>query len=154
MKHDEPGGLLYQRQRFVTRLSRNCLYTPSHYWLTSHNGIWRVGLTRFATRMLGEIVDYGFEAQPGAPIQPGQVIGWVEGFKTVSEIPSTIEGRFNGWNSGLEGNTELIDRDCYNEGWLYEASGQPGSDCLDVEGYQALLDRTIDQLAGRMGGGV
>jgi len=139
--------LLYERARFVTRLPRNCLYTPSHYWVVSQDGIWRVGLTRFATRLLGEIVDYGFEVKPEAEIQVGQIVGWVEGFKAVWEIPSVINGCFTRWNTGLEHNTELIDRECHNEGWLYEGSGQPDARCLDIQGYQLLLDRTIDQLA-------
>ena len=49
--------LLYKRARFVTRLPVDRLYSPSHFWIAEDKaGVWRVGFTRFATRMLGQIV--------------------------------------------------------------------------------------------------
>ena len=75
MEPAEANTLFYRRSHFVTHLPLNRLYSPSHCWLLEQQGIWRVGLTKFATRVLGEIVDYGFEAQPGATIKAGDV--WV-----------------------------------------------------------------------------
>ena len=47
----------YKRSNFVTHLPVDCLYSPSHFWLREiAPGRWRVGFTKFATRMLGEIV--------------------------------------------------------------------------------------------------
>jgi len=64
---------------FTTELPRDCLYSPSHAWLARRPGErWRVGLTKFATRMLGEMVDHGFQVAPGAAIEVGEVIGWIE----------------------------------------------------------------------------
>jgi len=143
---DESNTLFYRRSHFVTRLPKAYLYTPSHYWVSERNGTWRVGLTKFATRMLGELVDYGFEIQPGSMVRPGQSIGWVEGFKAVSEIFCAVDGPFISANPELTQNPESVDRDCYGAGWLYEAKGKPDSACLDVEGYRALLDSSIDQL--------
>lgn len=146
MESGQSETLFYKRSHFVTHLPRNCLYSPSHYWLRDQNGTWRVGLTKFATRMLGEIVDYAFEIQPGAAIQPGQLLGWIEGFKAISDVFGMIEGKFAGSNQQLTKNPEAIDRDCYGEGWLYEATGKPDPLCLDPQGYKALLDATIDKL--------
>ena len=145
----EPGDsntLFYKRSHFVTRLPLDRLYTRSHYWLSGQNGTWRVGLTKFATRMLGEIVDYGFDVGPGNGIHPGQVLGWIEGFKAISDLFCVIEGNFGCSNAELSGNTEAIDRDCYGAGWLYEGTGKPEEGCLDANGYKSLLDATIDKL--------
>src|SRR5690606_31320187 len=50
--------LKYQRSRFLARLPLDRLYVPSHYWIQSEGpDLWRVGFTRFAKRMLGEIVE-------------------------------------------------------------------------------------------------
>ncbi len=146
MESGPANTLYYKRSHFVTRLPLDRLYSPSHYWVLNQNGTWRVGLTKFATRMLGEIVDYGFETAPGTPIKPGQLLGWIEGFKAVSDVFAVLEGGFTRANPDLSNNPESIDRDCYGAGWLYEASGQPDPLCIDAHGYKALLDTTIDKL--------
>jgi glycine cleavage system H protein len=85
--------LYYRRARFSTRLPRRLLYLPSHFWLYRVNqGHWRIGLTRFATRMLGDLVEYHFEVQPGAAVCSGDAIGWIEGFKAVSDVYCAISG--------------------------------------------------------------
>jgi len=147
MESGQPNALYYKRSHFVTRLPLEHLYSPSHYWLAQQQpGTWRIGLTQFATRMLGEIVDYGFEIQPAAPLQIGQVVGWIEGFKAVSDVFSVLDGRFGIINPDLGKEPDAIDRDCYGQGWLYEASGTPDHLCVDVQGYKNLLDATIDKL--------
>ncbi|HLH54924.1 MAG TPA: glycine cleavage system protein H [Verrucomicrobiae bacterium] len=146
MEAGETNTLYYKRSHFVTRLPLDRLYSASHYWLLNQNGTWRIGLTKFATRMLGEIVDYGFEIQPGGTIAAGQALGWIEGFKAISDIFSVMIGSFCGSNPELSKQPELIDRDCYGEGWLYEATGDPGDLSMDAKGYKELLDSTIDKL--------
>jgi len=146
MEPGEANTLFYKRSHFVTRLPLDRLYSPSHYWLLEQSGVWRIGLTKFATRMLGEIVDYGFDVQPQAAVHPGQALGWIEGFKAVSDLFGVVAGEFVGANSQLTKNPEAIDRDCYGEGWLYEASGKPDANCVDTQGYKALLDAIIDKL--------
>src|SRR5262245_44519932 len=72
----------YKRSRFSSRLPAGYRYTPSHYWLhETEPGIWQVGFTKFATRMLGEMVEFDFTVPKGEIIQAGQTIGWMEGFK-------------------------------------------------------------------------
>lgn len=146
MGQSEPGVLLYKRSQFVTSLPLDRLYTPSHYWLLAQPGAWRVGLTRFSTHLLGEIVDYGFDIKASATVRAGQVLGWIEGFKSVSDLYCAVNGTFSHSNPQLSGNTEAIDRDCYSEGWLYEANGQPDAQCVNASTYAAHLDRTIDGL--------
>src|SRR5690242_8509507 len=98
---DESNSLFYKRSLFVTRLPLNYLYTASHYWLCQQEGKWRVGLTKFATRLVGEMVDFGFDTQPGSRVRLGQVIGWLEGLKTISDLLSVVEGTFERGNPQL-----------------------------------------------------
>lgn len=139
--------LLYKRARFVTRLPVGRLYSPSHFWIAEHEaGIWRVGFTRFATRMLGEIVEHQFQVEAGAPVGPGQIIGWIEGFKAISDIYCVAEGTFAGGNPALTDKIELLGKEPYGAGWLYAIKGKPDSRCMDVHGYLGLLDTTIDKM--------
>jgi len=146
MESDESKALFYKRANFSTRLPLDRVYSPSNYWLLEQNGIWRVGLTKFGAHLLGEIVDYGFGIQRRDAVRVGQVLGWIEGFKAVSDLVSVLDGTFGGSNPDLPKHTEAIDRDCYGEGWLYEAGGQPDSLCLSAQGYVAHLDKTINGL--------
>jgi hypothetical protein len=34
-------------------------------------------------------------------------------------------------------------------GWLFSLRGTPGKDCLDAQGYIAVLDATIDKMLGQ-----
>ena len=146
MEAGESNTLYYKRSHFVTRLPLRYLFSPSHYWLADQDGTWRIGLTKFATRMLGEMVDYGFDATVDSQVRLGQPIGWIEGFKAVSDIFCIVEGQFGRSNPELSQNPELLDQDCYVRGWLFEAKGKPDPQCLDVQGYKGLLDDTIDKL--------
>lgn len=144
-------GIHYKRARFATRLPADRLYTASHFWLQEHQpGRWRVGLTKFASRMLGDIVDLGFEARADDPVNLGQVIGWLEGFKARSDLYAVVEGRFGGGNPSLETEIDLLDSDRYAQGWLYEVIGRPDPEATDVAGYVKILDATIDRLRGKV----
>jgi glycine cleavage system H protein len=146
MESDESKALFYKRANFSTRLPLDRVYSASHFWLLEQDGIWRVGLTKFGTHLLGEIVDYGFDIQHGQAVRVSQVLGWIEGFKAVSDLVSVIDGTFGGSNPDLPKHTEAINQDCYGEGWLYEGVGQPDPLCLSAQDYLAHLDQTINGL--------
>lgn len=139
--------IAYKRSRFSTRLPEGRLYTPSHFWLQQEEaGIWQVGFTKFATRMLGDLVDYEFAVSVGGLLEPGQSIGWVEGFKAVSDLISVVNGEFLNANPALPQNITLIDNDPYHRGWLYRVRGAPDKTAVDVQGYIAVLDATVDKM--------
>lgn len=150
MNAGKPATLFYKRSHFVTHLPVSHLYTRSHFWLAQQiDGEWRIGLTRFATRMLGEMVDHGFEIEVGTPVSVGQIVGWVEGFKAISDVYCVARGAFFGGNSALRETISLIDKKPYAEGWLYAVRGQPDDKCLDVNGYREHLDRAIDLILSK-----
>src|ERR1051326_1771251 len=137
----------YKRSHFATQLPIEYLYSPAHAWIAQHEaGSWRGGLTKFATRMLGEMVDHGFEVQFRALVSPGQIVGWVEGFKAISDLYCIAEGQFAGGNPALKDNIALISRDPYGAGWLYQIDGRPDSKCVNVQTYRKILDQTIDRI--------
>ncbi|MCP5526928.1 MAG: glycine cleavage system protein H [Verrucomicrobiales bacterium] len=140
-------AIRYQRATFVTRLPVGYLYAPSHYWLARQaSRRWRTGFTKFALRMLGELVEVQFEPDAGIPVAPGDILGSIEGFKAVSDLFCVGRGTFAGGNPQVIDDPESLARDPYGAGWLYEFEGEPDARCLDVAGYQALLDATIDRL--------
>ncbi|HWE01487.1 MAG TPA: glycine cleavage system protein H [Tepidisphaeraceae bacterium] len=137
----------YKRSRFSTRLPTDRLYAPSHFWMAEiEPDQWRVGFTKFATRMLGDFVEHGFDVKPGDRVEVGQEIGWVEGFKARSDIYCVMAGEFLGANPALGQDITLTDTDPYGKGWLYGVRGKADPNSLDVQGYTEMLDLTIDKM--------
>jgi len=142
-----PATSFYKRSNFVTHLPEGCLYSPSHFWLREiAPGCWRVGFTKFATRMLGEIVEVQWEKVDSAPVASGEIIGSIEGFKAISDLYCVADGRFAGGNPALRDAIELVSRAPYAEGWLYTIEGRPDAKCVALDAYRALLDTTIDRI--------
>jgi glycine cleavage system H protein len=144
----------YRRSRFTTHLPLDRRYSAAHYWLLEESsGVWRVGLTKFATRMLGDIVEFAFSVAPGAEIKVGDEIGSIEGLKAITSVFGLGSGRFLGEGTSLRKDVTLGESDPYGAGWLYRLQGEPAPDTVDVHGYVAILDATIDKmLASRYAG--
>ena len=139
--------LYYRQLLFRTRLLGDRRYTASHFWIQQQeNGIWRVGLTKFASRMLGDVVEVGFDTRDGETVRIGDTIGWFEGFKARSDLFSVASGVFAGSNPLLVDRIAVIDDDRYRRGWLYEVRGEAEPDAMDMHAYAALLDRTIEHM--------
>ena len=66
----------------------------------------------------------------------------------MTDIFSPLSGRFAGGNPALDETITLLTTAPYTRGWLFKVQGQPDTDCLDVHGYVALLDTTIDKMLG------
>lgn len=140
----------YRRSRFSTQLPTDRRYTPSHFWLLEvEPGLWRVGLTRFATRMLGDLVEHGFEVKPGEVVEVAQTIGWIEAFKAITDVFCVGTGVFHQANELLESDPTVFDKDPYGDGWLYLLRGEPDPATVDAAGYTALLDVAIDKIQGK-----
>jgi glycine cleavage system H protein len=116
-------------------------------------GVWRVGFTKFATRMLGDLVEYAFSVETGAKVTVGQEIGTIEGFKAVTALYSVAEGEFLGAGAAFESDITAVESDPYEQGWLYRVKGRPDPGSVDVNGYIAILDATIDRMLESRHGG-
>jgi glycine cleavage system H protein len=148
----------FRHAHFSARFPVGFRYAPSHYWMSPVEGgawnaasaergrIWRVGFTKFATRMLGELVEMVVEVAPGGGVRGGDRLGTVEGFKAVSDLYCVMDGKLLGTNAALTAEACLTHADPYGTGWLYEVEGEPAAGHLDVHAYVALLSETIDRL--------
>ena len=151
---DPPAVVRFRHAHFTARFPVAHRYAPSHFWMSRVDdgtaddgaGVWRVGMTRFATRMLGELVEMVLDVAPGGTVSAGQRLGTVEGFKAVSDLFSVMEGEFLGRNPLLSAEACLTHSDPHGAGWLYEVRGAPAAGDLDVHGYVDLLASTIDRL--------
>ncbi|HRJ10874.1 MAG TPA: glycine cleavage system protein H [Prosthecobacter sp.] len=140
----------FKHARFSARFPESYRYSRSHYWMApveGQDGVWRVGFTKFATRMLGELVDSEWKKQEGDDLAPGDIVGWVEGFKAASDVYSVMLGAFVEGNPHLKQDACIVRSDPYEVGWLYAVRGEPEEDHLDVHGYIDHLSTIIQRMA-------
>jgi len=162
MPIDPRQTIYYKQSRFATRLPKHYWYSPAHYWIAppmvadadatgalagaAQSLVMRVGVTKFAARMLGDFVEVRFEIGPGQEVAPGQPIGSLEGFKAIADVYGIGRGQWLGGNAALNQQPELVDQDPYDRGWLYQWSGEKDESWLDVQGYIQLLEATISKM--------
>jgi glycine cleavage system H protein len=139
----------FKHARFSARLPVDFRYSLSHYWMApveNETGLWRVGFTKFATRMLGELVEAEWEKNSSEAVESGQQIGWVEGFKAASDVFCVMDGEFAGGNPILDEDACIVRSSPYVDGWLYAVKGQPEQTAVDVNGYIEHLDAIITKM--------
>jgi glycine cleavage system H protein len=78
-----------------------------------------MGITDFAQSALGDIV-YIQMPKSGEEVIADKICGEVESTKSVSEIYAPVTGKIAIDNDLLNGNPELINSDCYGQGWIAE----------------------------------
>jgi glycine cleavage system H protein len=139
----------YKHARFSARFPESFRYSRSHYWMSQDErdgGLWRVGFTKFATRMLGELVDAQWKVDVGGGVAAGDEIGYVEGFKAASDVFCVMDGTFAGGNPELDIDACIVRSDPYLKGWLYSVNGEPEEGHMDVHEYIELLAATIERM--------
>jgi glycine cleavage system H protein len=143
-------SISYRRWRFSADLPAERRYTASHFWLAEKpEGVWRVGLTKFATWLLGDPVECQFKAAAGSTVAVGQEIGWVEGLKSLTTIYSAAGGELLDCGTVISENVTLFESDPYERGWLYRVRGVAAPDSVNVHGYIAILDEAVDEVMRR-----
>jgi glycine cleavage system H protein len=113
-------------------------YTTDHEWVRVDGDTVRVGITEYAQEALGDIV---FVTLPGVgdQVSAGQPCGEVESTKSVSDLFAPVSGTVTARNENLDAAPELVNSDCYGDGWMVEIRPEDGSELdgmLDAQAYQ------------------
>ena len=116
-------------------------YTPDHEWIRIDGKKGEVGITEHAQKELGDIVYVELPVLDDE-IEAGDEFGTIESVKAVSPLYMPLSGKVVEVNSELRDHPELVNDDCYDEGWIVRieiTSKDQQEDLLDAEGYQAIL---------------
>ncbi|MDY0215710.1 MAG: glycine cleavage system protein GcvH [Bacteroidales bacterium] len=95
----------------------NLKYTKDHEWIRVEGDVAIIGITDFAQHELGDIVFVEVETE-GETLDADEIFGSIEAVKTVSDLFMPVEGEVLEFNSQLESNPDLINKDPYGEGWI------------------------------------
>lgn len=101
--------------------SNNCAiyFSKKHEWVDVEDGLATVGITHYAQESLGDIV-YAQVPDIGVFVERDGECGALESVKAASEIFSPVSGLVVSVNDELEEKPELINKSCYENGWLFK----------------------------------
>jgi glycine cleavage system H protein len=115
-------------------------YTKDHEWAKDDQGDLVVGITAFAVDQLGDITLVNIDVKPGDSVTAGKAFGTIESVKTLSDLFAPVSGKVVKVNKTLEEKPELVNEDCWGEGWMVviKPSGSDGL-LIDATGYKTLV---------------
>ena len=125
----------------MSTIPKNNLYTRDHEWVRIEGNKAEVGITDHAQKALGDIV---FVELPDTEdeIDAGDEFGSIESVKAVTSLFMPMSGRVIAVNTELKDSPEIINEECYDEGWVIrlELSNQEEStELLSSEDYKVFL---------------
>ncbi len=95
----------------------NLHYAETHEWAKVDGDVIVVGVSEYAQDEMGDIVFADLPAV-GAEYKKGESMAVVESVKAVSDIYAPVGGTIVEVNEALNDSPELINEDCYGDGWL------------------------------------
>ena len=93
------------------------LYTQEDEWARFEGQRVVIGITDYAQQQLGEIVHVELPAV-GTRLERGDEFGSIDSVKAVAELYAPISGEVVEANEALVENPELLNEDCYGDGWI------------------------------------
>ncbi|MDR2835246.1 MAG: glycine cleavage system protein GcvH [Bacteroidales bacterium] len=115
----------------------NLKYAETHEWIRVEEQIAYVGISEFAVSELGDISFIDIDTE-GEDLDKGEMFGAIEAVKTVSDVYMPISGKVLEVNQAVIDKPELLNNDCYGEGWLIKIEIKDNSEIntlLDSEAY-------------------
>lgn len=116
-------------------------YSKSHEYVKLDGHKARIGITAFAADQLGDVT-YVELPEVGAPIHKDGKFGVIESVKSVSDLFCPVSGKIISVNEKLSSEPELVNTDCYGEGWMIEVETSNTSELeliLDADTYKQFI---------------
>ena len=92
-------------------------YTAEDEWVRVEGERVLVGVTDYAQQQLGDVVFVELPAV-GSAIERGEPFGVIESVKAVADLFGPVSGRVAEVNTLLADQPELVNADCYGDGWM------------------------------------
>jgi glycine cleavage system H protein len=104
----------------------------SHEWIEIENDLATVGITAYAKKEIGEIVNVALP-KIGQKVSAEEAVCVVESTKSAIDIYSPLSGKIAEVNSALIEDVDLINRSPEKEGWLFKIEV---TDLKELEGLK------------------
>ena len=116
-------------------------YTKEHEWIRVEGEEAYVGITDYAQSQLGDIVFVEVETE-GDNLEAGDTFGSIEAVKTVSDLYMPVAGEVLEFNSELEDQPDLVNKDPYGKGWIIKVKNEDEAQLdglLNADAYKASI---------------
>ena len=123
-------------------LPNDLKYTKEHEWVRIDDNILTVGITDHAQSELGDIIFIEFP-ELNQMISKDEPFGTIKAVKTVADLFGPVSGKVIEINEALEDNPDLVNSDCYGQGWIVKITCTDDSqldDLLDSEKYKEMIN--------------
>jgi glycine cleavage system H protein len=123
------------------KLNTNVRYTKTHEWVHKEEDLFILGISDYAQHNLGDIVYVDLPAI-GTIFLPGAVFGVIESVKAASDLYMPLPGTIMVINEQLKDHPELINKDCYNTGWIIKFKSEDSlayNNLLSPEEYEKIV---------------
>ena len=118
------------------------LFTKEHEWINVEEDTATIGITDYAQAALGDIT-YVELPEVDRDLEQFEQFVSVESVKAASDIYSPLSGKIIEVNPKLESDPGLINRSCYEKGWIAKISIKDldeRSNLLTAAEYQKFLE--------------
>ena len=118
-------------------------YTKDHEWTKDAGDDVVIGVSAYAVDQLGDITLVNIDIAEGEEVEVGKPFGTVESVKTLADLFAPISGKLTRINTELEDSPELVNDDCYEQGWLVAIAPSDKAQLdglMDAAAYSAFLD--------------
>ncbi len=115
-------------------------YVKSHEYIRVEGDSVVIGVTSFAADQLGDVT-YVELPKVGANFKKEDKFGVIESVKSVSDLYMPVSGLVTAVNDRLSSEPELVNLDCYTEGWMIKVTLANPSEleaALSAEQYKQL----------------
>lgn len=116
-------------------------YTKEHEWVRVKGNVATIGITDWAQDQLGEIVFVELPEE-GEEVEKEDTFGVVESTKSVNDLYLPVSGTVVEVNDPLVDSPEMLNEDCYGEGWMIRIEMTDKADLDDLmsaEEYEAYI---------------
>lgn len=125
----------------MSNVPDDLVYTAEHEYVARTNdpSLVRIGITDYAQGELGDVVFVRLP-KPGDSLDEHQAFGEIEAVKAVSELYSPVAGEVVEVNNALDGDSGVVNRDPYGDGWMIKLRVKSSADLkalLSPKAYRA-----------------
>jgi glycine cleavage system H protein len=102
-------------------------YVKTHEYVKLDGNKATIGITAFAADQLGDVT---FVEMPkvGQKFKLDEKFGVIESVKSVSDLFMPISGEITAINERLDSEPELVNLDCYGDGWMIQCTVENASE--------------------------
>ena len=115
-------------------------YTETHEWVVDNgDGSFTLGITDYAQESLGDLVFVELPVEGDSAVAAFPLCV-VESVKSASEVHAPVDLNILEINQSLDNDPELVNSDCYDEGWLIKFNADSIESLMDATSYQDFLE--------------